>query len=997
MDHGRRFAREFREGCTELGDETSGVALGSHAFLAQSLADQSVGTWQMDIATHEVSWDAVACEIFGMPRVPLMVGTRSLLHPDDKSRVMESVQRCIATGAVHDVVCRVFRGDGQISWVHVQGRLFVPDSGPRRFVAGTVTDVTDRRRADLQSLERERESRTLVDNLPGMAFRSRLPVPERMTFVSGGAEGLTGYRPDQFVSNAVTWRDLVVPEDRARVVAAAERALAQGRQFNGTYRITRRSGEVRWVSERSQAIYRDGKPVIVQGFIGDTHDKAIAEEKLRRAEEGYRLISQASMEIIWDMDWVTQTVSYNEAMSTVLGYTAAELRADAAWWEQLIHSDDRQRVRAELAAALASGGVQYMGEHRVQRADGTYADVFTRCHIYRDESGRPLRLVGAMQDISARREADRALRESEAINRSIVEASLDCVTLLEPDGTVVYMNVPGAEALGLPDVTSWRGRDWTRLWPHDVQADARHAVACATGGATERFSRPCAGPDGQTMWWEAIVSPVTDGRGVVTKLVAIARDLTERHEAEERLRWSATRDSLTGLVNRAYFHQALGEAIQRGRSGGQTVALMLLDLDDFKQINDSMGHDAGDALLKTFAERLSMAVAGATLARLGGDEFAVILERVEGVETVERLAETILRALQQPIVYDGRVLDCHATIGAALCPQDATRSEGLLKCADLALYAAKGAKRGQVMLFEPGHRDATQRRMSMIGLARNAVREKRIVPHYQPKVRFDDGRVYGFEALLRWHHPARGILPPATIAAAFDDLDLAAAISDTMIDQVICDARGWLDQGVPFGHVAINAAAAEFRRGGFAESLLERLSKAAIPPEMLQLEVTETVFLGRGAEYVDRALQLLSAAGVSIALDDFGTGYASLRHLKQFPVQVIKIDQSFVQGMEACEDDAAIIEAVLNLGRSLKIEVVAEGIETRSQEGALNALGCRFGQGFLYGKAVAAASVPGVIAGLATAECASRSAGGVNSTAILRKNTAATHRRRRMG
>jgi EAL domain-containing protein (putative c-di-GMP-specific phosphodiesterase class I) len=246
-------------------------------------------------------------------------------------------------------------------------------------------------------------------------------------------------------------------------------------------------------------------------------------------------------------------------------------------------------------------------------------------------------------------------------------------------------------------------------------------------------------------------------------------------------------------------------------------------------------------------------------------------------------------------------------------------------------------------------------------LARTALNERSIVPFYQPKVDLKKGTIHGFEALLRWRRPNAAVQLPATIAAAFEDLDLAAAISDEMIDQVIADMRDWLHRGLDFGHVAVNAAAAEFRRNNFAESVLERMARAGVPTKYLQLEVTETVFLGRGAEYVGRALKLLDAAGVGIALDDFGTGYASLRHLKQFPVHVIKIDQSFVRNMETDPDDTAIISAVLNLGRSLDISVVAEGVETEVQAQRLRELGCKFGQGFLYSAAVAASKVPALL------------------------------------
>jgi EAL domain-containing protein (putative c-di-GMP-specific phosphodiesterase class I) len=246
----------------------------------------------------------------------------------------------------------------------------------------------------------------------------------------------------------------------------------------------------------------------------------------------------------------------------------------------------------------------------------------------------------------------------------------------------------------------------------------------------------------------------------------------------------------------------------------------------------------------------------------------------------------------------------------------------------------------------------------MLSLAKEALWNDWIEPFYQPKYHLETGKLEGFEALLRWRHPQRGIQGPDTIAAAFQDLDLAAQISDRMIDRVIADMRYWLRDGIRFGHVAVNAAAAEFRRGSFAETLLDRLKAADIPPEYFQLEVTETVFLGRGAEYVETALKTLSRAGVRIALDDFGTGFASLSHLKRFPVDIIKIDRSFVRDLHRDPDDAAIINAVIQLSRSLGISVVAEGIETEGQHQFLLDAGCAVGQGFLYSEAVAREGVP---------------------------------------
>jgi EAL domain-containing protein (putative c-di-GMP-specific phosphodiesterase class I) len=321
-----------------------------------------------------------------------------------------------------------------------------------------------------------------------------------------------------------------------------------------------------------------------------------------------------------------------------------------------------------------------------------------------------------------------------------------------------------------------------------------------------------------------------------------------------------------------------------------------------------------------------------------------------------------MASFEEPFQHHGQLFKAGASMGISIYSEGGTHRSELMKDADIALYAAKGDGGGRLKLFEPRMRIEMQTRSSMLTVARDALSNEWIVPHYQPKIDLTTGKVVGFEALLRWRHPTMGLQSPDTIAAAFQDLDLAASISDRMIGLVIEDMCRWLEAGVQFGQIAVNAAAAEFRRGNFPETLLARLGKAEIQPERIQIEVTETVFLGRGAEYVETALRLLSAAGISLALDDFGTGYASLSHLKQFPVDTVKIDRCFVRSLNDNPEDAAIVRAVISLCKSLGIAIVAEGIETEAQAAFLRKHGCDLGQGFLFGAAVPGDDVPDVIA-----------------------------------
>ena len=775
------------------------------------------------------------------------------------------------------------------------------------------------------------------------------------------ASAMLGYEETVHVSGGL---GPVHPDDQELLRHEIEHCLKYGKAYDVQFRAIRADGEVRWLhAGGGRALGGDEPPAIV-GIVADITARKEADERLRLAEERHLVVSRAASDLIYEWDAATGEMRWNEALAAYFDCPSGDPRSIAVFLDKL-HPDERDDIIARIHQVMDHDGSHFTVRHRLQRGDGSYGEIQTSIFVIRDTTGQPARVVGALQDITERLCADAALRDSEAINRSIVEASTDVIKLLDLDGRLVFMNGPGAQALKLEGPGFYYGKEWAALWPVPARPAVRKAVAAACHAGVGTFSEACPTAQGELRWWDVVVSPVLGNDGKPTKLVAISRDITERKEAAERLAWSANHDPLTDLPNRAFFQEALANLMSRASAKGGTFALMLLDLDDFKQVNDTFGHDAGDAVLTTFAERVGGAITGpAILARLGGDEFAILIENVEDDHNLRSRADLILRRMREPFVHGGRILDCRVTIGAALYPNHGETPQELLKNADIALYAAKTSDRGTLVLFEPRHRAQVQERLAMVSLARTAVREDRIVPFFQPKVSLIDGSIHGFEALLRWYHPRLGIQPPANISAAFEDLDVATAISDAMINSVISVMRDWLDQGVPFGHVAVNAAAAEFRHDNFGESILDRLARADIPTSCFHLEVTETVFLGRGAENVERALKLLDSAGVNIALDDFGTGYASLRHLKHFPVHVIKIDQSFVRNMNTDSDDAAIIEAVLNLGKSLKIDVVAEGIETQAQESCLRDLGCQYGQGFLYSQAIPHKRVPALFSSL---------------------------------
>jgi diguanylate cyclase (GGDEF)-like protein/PAS domain S-box-containing protein len=747
------------------------------------------------------------------------------------------------------------------------------------------------------------------------------------------------------------------PEDQADIARRLARNARGEGERDVEVRIVRPGGEVRWVRSTARApITRDRPGHWVGGVVTDITDAKLAEFAQRESQRQLSMLIdnlpgiayRCSVEAPWQMTYVS------EGVELLTGYKAAEILALETGWSELVFPEDLPLVVQAVDEGVADGRMFSMS-YRILHRDGGLRWVLERGRAAYGDDGAPVFLDGFIGDISEQKQIEQSLMEARhaaetqaELVRQVLANTSDCVYSLDAEWRFTWLNPRAEEYFAGRAVI---GQSLLETIPGSHEPVFR---ACFDEALVHR--RPASAEGylpSRKAWFDLNVVPAENGATV------FFRDITIRKQAEERVRWAATHDTLTQLPNRLLFQERLDALVDAGV--GQ-FALLVLDVDDFKRVNDLLGHDVGDTLLCTFATRLKRATrADDLVARLGGDEFAVILQGVSTEDQVETAVANIMDSIGEPHVHAGKVLDCSASIGASLFPVHARTRAELLKTADIAVYAAKAAGRRNLQIFRPQMRENMQSRLSMLSLARNALREHRISPFYQPKFELRTGALTGFEALLRWEHPRHGFQTPDTIAAAFEDLSLAAEISDRMIELVIVDMTRWRAEGIEFGHVALNAGAAEFRRGNFAESLLERLAAASLPPELVHLEVTETVFLGRGADYVERALKSLSAAGIRIALDDFGTGYASLSHLKQFPVDLLKIDGSFVGEVETDEGAAAIIRAVINLGKSLEIETVAEGIETAGQHARLADLGCDYGQGYFYSPAIPAEQVPALL------------------------------------
>ena len=739
------------------------------------------------------------------------------------------------------------------------------------------------------------------------------------------------------------------PDDRSAMHDRLLGCITGQTHSAAEFRVIRADGQIRYCwAETRPIVDGAGQVQALRGICQDITERKEIEEALRESEEHYRYTLELSPQIPWAADPSGQVIEISAQGFDAIDRTSEQTLGSG--WISLVHPDDRANTIAGWQHALSSGE-PLDTEYRLLRRNREYRWVRARAGARRAPDGSILRWYGTLDDIDDQKKAESALLNMQELYRLAVRATGLGIWDFDHQTEVRRWSAELRAMLGLDPESPADAAAFLDL----VHPEDRDAVVASMRSEDEVHAemtfRIRRADTGALRWLTIDIRALASESGTGSRTIVAFRDVTERKAAQDHVEWAARHDPLTGLANRVLFQEKLQRAVADSLAGGSRSGLLLIDLDDFKLVNDTLGHDSGDQLLRLSAQRIEAVVrSGDTVARLGGDEFAIVLSQLGSDGEAVEIAEAILAALGAPLRVNGQLVDIRASVGATTCSQGDCEAEELLKHADIALYVSKGAGRGRVTLFRPEMRAVIQQRASMLSLARNALATNLIEPFYQLQVELASGRLIGFEALLRWRHPRLGLQLPGSVAAAFEDNELATSISDRMFERTIADMRHWLQAGLEFGHVAVNASAAEFRRDNFAERVLALLRAGDVPPSRLELEVTETVFLGRGSELVDRALNLLSSAGVKIALDDFGTGYASLSHLKRFPVDIIKIDRSFIRDIEEDPEDAAIVSALITLGRSLGLKTVAEGIETERQALCLTAQGCTIGQGHHFGR-----------------------------------------------
>jgi len=749
------------------------------------------------------------------------------------------------------------------------------------------------------------------------------------------------------------------------------------------------SREVREPEERLLQAIR-----VIGSQIGQFLRRKEGEAALGESNERFDTAVRATNDVIWDWNLLTNALWWNENFNKVFGYLSANVDPTAKSWYDGIHPEDRDRVVTQIRRLIESGEADWSDEYRFRREDGSYANVFDRGHVIHNEEGKAVRMIGAMADITSRKQAEEKVRNQALQQRSIAEfgqevlASADlgevrkraveliatmfktdhCDVLeLNPDGKQVLYKA----AVGWPE--EWVGRRTVDVVPgsnleyalsngetvavEDLQKETRFPSSPMLAlGVRSTVRAPILGANGAIgllrAHWREPRHFTEDEVSFLRNVANILAVAIERKNAEERLAYLAQFDALTGLPNRHLFHDRLLQTMAQGRRSGNPMAVLYVDLDRFKLVNDTQGHDAGDKLLKEAAARLVQCIrSGDTVGRFGGDEFGAVLSDLAKPGDASVVAQKIIDALARPFDLDGHETYVSASVGITVFPADSEEAGALIMNADTAMYRAKEQGRNTYQYFTRELNERVLARTQVEAALRRALERKEFLLHYQPKVDLESGVICGFEALLRWQHPERGMVSPVEFIPVLEDTGLIVPVGEWVMREVCRQIQVWKRSGLAVPPVAVNLSARQFLQKDLEATVRVILRESGVDPSLIQFELTESLLM-KEPEAAARTLRGLKESGVKILVDDFGTGYSSLAYLKRFPIDALKIDRVFVRDVTTNPEDAAITLAIIGLAHSLKLKVVAEGVETKGQLNFLSTHACDEMQGYYFSRAV---------------------------------------------
>ncbi len=847
------------------------------------------------------------------------------------------------------IVCK----DGTTRIVRWSNTLSLDASDGSALVLSLGTDNTELVDILERSKNDERRYKRLLDNLPQHIYQKD-PDSNYLSCNKSFADDL-GKSPEEVVGSSDL--DYFPPELANRYREDDARIIKEGRRVDLVEEYIDRLGHHKSVKSIKTPIYDEGGDS--EGLVGIFWDISQEVEAKRQLEETKEMLTNAEHIAhigSWRLDISKDRLSWSDETYVIFEVDKERSDVDYELFLEHVHPEERDAVNQAYLASLKTRQ-PYKIEHRLKMRDGRIKTVLEQCRTSFDEDGTPLVSMGSVQDITELREVDHEIIRQAALLRSVIDATPDLIfykDYRELDGS--YMGCNRAfEMLVDRHEGETIGTDDKALFGEALGRSIREKdKEVLTTGKTMSDEEWVDYPDGRHILLQTLRTPLLDLDEEIRGVIGVSRDITSRWRAEQRiseqseaLRHQANHDGLTGLPNRTLLNDRLTKAISKSSRVNVDFALLFIDLDQFKQINDSFGHAKGDTILKKVAQRLDTLIRDEdTLSRIGGDEFVIMLEQLHQPQHASIMAEKIIKALREPVRDGDHELYLTASIGISVFPQDGNDAEDLLKNADAAMYKAKELGRNNYQFYDAEMTKVAYERILMESDLRRAIKEKELILFYQPKIDLAHDRIEGFEVLLRWQHPRHGLIMPSQFLPIAEESGMIVEIGEFVLERAVKQLALWQDTFIDVGHISINISTRQLQQRDFFERFIAILETHACPANKIWLEISEE-FISKDPSRNIPILKKFVDYGLRIAIDDFGKGSSSLNFLKHLPVDQLKIDQSFTQAFPA---DIAIIKAIISVAKSLKLDVIAKGVETLEQSKSLKEEGYTEAQGFLYGR-----------------------------------------------
>ena len=871
---------------------------------------------------------------------------RSHVHPDDLGRVEAFVQALLLGDERHECEYRFVNAQGEDVYVRDLRGVIRSDDGLIVGMRGLFSDITAHKQSESRLEDSEARFRSTFDQAAvGVCL---CDLSGKYLQINQRYCEIVGYGEDDLLRRdfrSVTHPDDLEPNERLLDV------LMQGESetFSIERRMVRSDGEIVWVHLTVSLLGARHAHGQFMEVIEDITARKNAEREMRASEGRMRTVLASMREGVVMRDAAGKVIIANAAAHRLYGLAPDEMFPPLHEPEgfSFVREDGTPCPIDELPGARTRNfGRPTAAVVGIDRRDGTRLWMLAKAEpLSKDDKVGAYPVVLTLNDVTAQRRAEEDLR----LAATVFDNSVEAIMITDVQRRILSVNKAFTDLTGyssgfvigqtpaiLSSVRQGLLAQYDNVWAEAAEKGSWQG---------EIWQRRRDGTE--YLEWLSI-GVVRDRGNAVSHFVAVFSDITERKNNEARIAFLAHHDPLTALPNRALFQERLEHALRRAEQSANLLALLFLDLDRFKTINDSLGHLVGDRLLQAVSERLQHCVRESdTICRQGGDEFIIVLTDIVDPEIPARIAEKILRRLSEPFEIDGHVLGTSFSIGIAVYPNDGFSPETLMKNADTAMYHAKESGRNTYRFFTETMNANALERLQLENHLRQALAHNELLLHFQPQVQLETGLIMGAETLIRWQSPALGFVPPGRFISIAEESGLIVPIGRWVLREACLRARQWYDRGFEDISVAVNISALQFRRDDIVETVRDVLEETRLPPEYLELELTESLLM-QHAEDVLETVKRLKALGVRLSIDDFGTGYSSLSYLKRFEVDRLKIDQGFVRDMVEDPDDAAIVRAIVQLGRSLKLDVIAEGAESRAQVDFLIKEGCREAQGFFF-------------------------------------------------